>query len=61
MATTGPASGIVGQVIASEAMHRLSGLVRPATHGAVWTLDLRTLAGALTPVARRADCPVCAV
>jgi molybdopterin-synthase adenylyltransferase len=61
MATTGPASGAVGQVVASELTHHLTGLVRPATYGAVWTLDLRTLEGHRRPVGRRADCPVCAL
>jgi molybdopterin/thiamine biosynthesis adenylyltransferase len=60
-ATTGPASGVVGQIVASELVHHLTGLVRPATRAAVWTLDLRTLEGRRTPVARRPDCPVCAL
>jgi bacteriocin biosynthesis cyclodehydratase domain-containing protein len=58
LATLGPASGIVGSVLAMEVLHHLTGLVAPATRGAVWTLDLRTLAAAVEPVARRADCPL---
>ena len=61
LAALGPASGVVGCVIATEALHRLTGLATPATLGSVWTLDLRTLAGAMTPVARREDCAVCGV
>ena len=58
-ATLGPASGIVGQVIATEALHHLTGLVRPATAGSVWTMDLRSLEAERTPVRRRAGCPAC--
>jgi bacteriocin biosynthesis cyclodehydratase domain-containing protein len=59
LATTGPASGVVGQVVASEVVHHLTGLVRPGTYDAVWTLDLRTLAAERMCVDRRAECPVC--
>ena len=58
-ATLGPASGIVGQVIASEVLHHLTGLCPPATLGAAWTLDMRTLTSESTPVRRRDDCRVC--
>ena len=56
LATVGPASGIAGQVIAMEVLHHLTGLVRPATAGAIWTIDLRTLESELTPVAQVGDC-----
>jgi bacteriocin biosynthesis cyclodehydratase domain-containing protein len=59
MATLGPASGIVGSVIATEVLHHLTGLAPPATRDAVWTMDLRTLAGERTAVVRRPDCPEC--
>ena len=58
-ATLGPASGIVGQVIATEVLHHLTALARPATTGAVWTMDLRSLEAERTPVRRRAGCPAC--
>lgn len=58
-ATLGPASGIVGQVIAMEILHHLSGLTPPATTGAVWSMDLRTLQTERTPVDRLDDCPAC--
>jgi bacteriocin biosynthesis cyclodehydratase domain-containing protein len=61
LATTGPASGVVGQLVASELVHHLTGLVRPGTCDAVWTMDLRTLVAERTPVVRRSDCPVCAL
>jgi bacteriocin biosynthesis cyclodehydratase domain-containing protein len=61
MATLGPASGIVGSLIATEVLHHLTDLAPPATRDAVWTMDLRTLAAERTEVARRPDCPECGV
>jgi bacteriocin biosynthesis cyclodehydratase domain-containing protein len=61
LATLGPASGIVGSLIATEVLHHLTGLARPATRDAVWTMDLRTLAAERTEVVRRPDCPECGV
>jgi hypothetical protein len=49
----------VGQVIATEVLHHLTALARPATTGAVWTMDLRSLEAERTPVRRRAGCPAC--
>ena len=59
MATLGPASGIVGSMIATEVLHHLTGLAPPATRDAVWTMDLRTLASERRAIVRRPDCPEC--
>ena len=59
LATLGPASGIVGSVIATEVLHFITGLAAPATAGHVWTLDLRTLASDRIAVERRAGCAAC--
>ena len=60
MATLGPASGIVGSIIASEVLHFVTGLEPAATLGCVWSMDLRTLAVEQSAVTRRPDCRVCA-
>ena len=59
LSALGPTSGVVGSLLAMEALHLLSGLARPATHGAVWSLDLRTLIATTEQVERRPDCNVC--
>jgi bacteriocin biosynthesis cyclodehydratase domain-containing protein len=59
LATLGPASGIVGSIIASEVLHFVTGLARAATLDSVWSMDLRTLAVERTAVTRRPDCRVC--
>lgn len=58
-ATLGPACGITGGIVATEAMHHLTGVARPATLGAAWTLDLRDLALERHEVAREPECEVC--
>lgn len=59
MATLGPASGIVGSVIATEVLHFVTGLAPAATLNCVWSMDVRTLAAERTDVPRRSDCAVC--
>lgn len=59
-ATLGPASGLVGSLIAMEVVHHLTGLAAPATLGAGMTIDLRDLSVAREEVARDPDCPRCA-
>jgi len=58
-ATLGPASGIAGQLMAMEILHLLTGLARPATADAVWSIDLRTLEVERTRVERVRGCPGC--
>jgi molybdopterin/thiamine biosynthesis adenylyltransferase len=57
-ATLGPASGIVGTMLAMEALHLLIG-VTPATAGAALIVDLRTLETRRQPFERRPGCAVC--
>ncbi len=49
-ATLGPASGIVGSLIASEVMHHLTGIAPPATAGHSVLVDIQTLAVTREPV-----------
>jgi molybdopterin/thiamine biosynthesis adenylyltransferase len=58
-ATLGPASGIVGTLLAMEVMHALTG-VTPATAGTALLFDLRTLGSRREPVERDPACPDCA-
>ncbi|HEY6891663.1 MAG TPA: TOMM precursor leader peptide-binding protein [Solirubrobacter sp.] len=57
-ATLGPASGIVGTMLAMEILHLLIG-VTPASAGAALLYDLRTLTMRREPVARDPECPDC--
>lgn len=57
-ATLGPASGIVGTLLALDLMHALLG-VAPASAGCALVVDMRTLALRREPVARDSACPVC--
>jgi bacteriocin biosynthesis cyclodehydratase domain-containing protein len=58
-ATLGPASGIVGTMLAMEIVHLLIG-VTPASAGAALLFDLRTLAMRREPVERDLACADCA-
>jgi bacteriocin biosynthesis cyclodehydratase domain-containing protein len=57
-ATLGPASGIVGAMLAMELVHLLTG-VAPASAGAALLVDLRTFQVRRDPVARDGACPDC--
>ena len=57
-ATLGPASGIVGAMLASELLHLLTGR-QPATWGAALLVDLRTLASRREEIPRDARCEAC--
>lgn len=59
-ATLGPASGLIGNLLANEAMHYLAGLCAPATSGKSLTMNLQTLETTLEVAPVDADCPVCA-
>jgi bacteriocin biosynthesis cyclodehydratase domain-containing protein len=58
-ATSGPLSGLVGSILATEAMHLLSGIATPATHGAAILIDTRTLSVRTEPLARDPACEAC--
>jgi bacteriocin biosynthesis cyclodehydratase domain-containing protein len=57
-ATLGPASGVLGSMLALELLRLLIG-ERPATADAALILDMRTLEVRREPVRRLADCPAC--
>jgi molybdopterin/thiamine biosynthesis adenylyltransferase len=54
----GPAAGVVGSLMALEAMKLLAGL-EPVTTDAFLHVDLLAPAMTTVRVARRADCPDC--
>jgi bacteriocin biosynthesis cyclodehydratase domain-containing protein len=58
-ATIGTASGILGSMLAMEAIHLLSGAVTPASIDAVLLFDLRTMVTTREAVERDPECPVC--
>lgn len=58
-ATLGAASGIVGSLMAMEAIHHLTGAVAPATCGTAVTIDLRTLEVTRERVHRNPRCAQC--
>jgi hypothetical protein len=54
--TLGPASGLIGTIIASEVMHALTGALPPATIGRAWLIDLRTLTSRAVALASDGPC-----
>jgi bacteriocin biosynthesis cyclodehydratase domain-containing protein len=42
-ATFGPATGLIGSLLAMEVVHQLAGVVKPATAGRALVVDVRTL------------------
>jgi bacteriocin biosynthesis cyclodehydratase domain-containing protein len=58
-ATLGPVCAFVGGQVALEVVHRLTGLVRPATLGRSYVYDLRTMTVAHEDVPVVPGCPVC--
>lgn len=58
-ATLGPASALVGAILAMEVLHLLVGGRPPATHDRVLLLDTRTLEQRWEPVQRDPGCPSC--
>jgi molybdopterin-synthase adenylyltransferase len=59
-ATLGPACGLIGGLVAVEAMHFLTGLMPPNTLGVGHVVDLRTLETKRYEVVADPSCPVCA-
>jgi molybdopterin-synthase adenylyltransferase len=58
-ATLGPVCAFVGGQVALEALHQLTGLVRPASLGTAHVYDLRTMRVATEAVPRLPGCEVC--
>ncbi|MEA2332916.1 MAG: sulfur-carrier protein adenylyltransferase/sulfurtransferase [Thermoleophilaceae bacterium] len=59
-ATFGPACGLIGSLLAMEAVHHLAGVGPPATLGRAVLVDLRTLATTWEEAERHAECGCCA-
>ena len=59
-ATFGPACGLIGSLLATEAVHHLTGVAAPATLGRALMVDLRTLEVSWERAERQAACPCCA-
>lgn len=57
--TLGPASALIGSVLALEVLHLLLGIWPVATHDRVFLLDIRTLELRSEAVAREAECSAC--
>lgn len=55
-ATLGPATGIIGSLIAMEGVHHLTGTVSPATLGRALLMDLRTLQVEFEPIESDPGC-----
>ena len=58
--TLGPASGVVGTLVALELLHLLMGDEPVATHGRALLIDMRTLEQRWEAIERDPSCPVCA-
>lgn len=58
-ATLGASSGIVGSMLAMEAIHLLTGSVTPASVDAALLLDVKTMGIVSEQVERDPDCPAC--
>jgi bacteriocin biosynthesis cyclodehydratase domain-containing protein len=57
--TLGPASGIVGTLLALEVMHLIAGAEPPATHDRALLVDMRTLDTRWEGIERDRECPAC--
>ena len=57
--TLGPASALVGSMIAMEVMHLCLGWTPLASEGRAWILDMRTLETRWEVIERLGDCPAC--
>lgn len=58
-ATMGPACALIGGQVGLDAMHLLTGLAKPSTHGTGHIYDLRTMEVQREQVVPEPDCPVC--
>jgi bacteriocin biosynthesis cyclodehydratase domain-containing protein len=57
--SVGPISGVIGSLLATEALHFLLGAFRPASVDHALLLDLRAMTLESQPVERQPDCPSC--
>jgi bacteriocin biosynthesis cyclodehydratase domain-containing protein len=57
--TLGPASAIVGSLIAMDLLHLLAGTRRPATAGRALIVDMRTLGSRWEVISSDPDCALC--
>jgi molybdopterin/thiamine biosynthesis adenylyltransferase len=57
--TLGPASGVIGTLLAMEVMHLLVDDAPVATEGRALLVDMRTLETRWEAVERRRDCSAC--
>jgi bacteriocin biosynthesis cyclodehydratase domain-containing protein len=58
-ATLGAASGLVGSMLAMEAIHFLTGAATPATLSRAIVVDLRSMRTTEEDIARDPSCPAC--
>lgn len=58
-ATIGAAGGLVGSMLAMEAIHLLSGAIEPATVGCALILDIRTMSLSREETTPDPGCPAC--
>jgi bacteriocin biosynthesis cyclodehydratase domain-containing protein len=58
-ATVGPLSGLVGSLLATDAMHLITGVATPATQGRALVIDSRTLAVDVETATREPGCERC--
>jgi bacteriocin biosynthesis cyclodehydratase domain-containing protein len=58
--TLGPASGVIGALLALEVLHLLTGADHVATHDRALLIDMRTLQTRWEGVERDPGCPACA-
>jgi len=58
-ATLGPACGLIGNQVALDVMHHITGLAEPSTLGVGHVYDLRTMAVEHEAVVPEPGCPVC--
>jgi bacteriocin biosynthesis cyclodehydratase domain-containing protein len=58
--TFGPASGLIGTLMALELFHLLTGDRPPATHDRALFIDMQTLETRWEAIERNPECPVCA-
>lgn len=55
----GPPCGVIGGMVAMEVVHFLTRLLRPATLGVGYTIDLRTMEVEREPIVPEPECEVC--
>ncbi|HWM55571.1 MAG TPA: TOMM precursor leader peptide-binding protein [Solirubrobacterales bacterium] len=57
--TLGPGCGLIGNQVALDILHHLTGLAEPSSLGISHTYDLRTMELEREPVIPESNCPVC--